>query len=142
MSVTASERPEYLEQCLEGLAAQRPLADEVVLMEDGKLGADLKNVIHQYRQKLNIRSIRLETQNGLAWALNTGLKECSHDLVARIDSDDICLPGRFEKQVARFAADPHLDVLGTFATDIDESGNQVMLGEKPVTSYGKGLVLL
>lgn len=132
MSVTADEQPEYLAQCMQGLAAQRLLADETILVEDGQLGPDLKEVIEPYRRELNIRSIRLEPQNGLASALNQGLRQSRHDLVARIDSDDICLPGRFEKQVSCFAAKPDLDVLGSFATDIDETGKQVMLREKPI----------
>lgn len=37
---------------------------------------------------------------GLGKALNEGLKHCSHDWVFRMDTDDICVPERFAKQVA------------------------------------------
>lgn len=133
MSVTADERPEYMDQSLQGLAAQTLPADEVVLIKDGNPDPGLSSVVDQYRRKLNIRSIIFNSQNGLARALNRGLEECRNELVARIDSDDICLPRRFEKQTAFFAAYPDIDVLGGYATDIDEAGKEVMLREKPVT---------
>ncbi len=54
---------------------------------------------------------------GLGRALNLGLKNCSNRLVARMDTDDISLPERCEKQVCAFEADPTLDIVGTMIDD-------------------------
>lgn len=132
MSVYFGEKPEYLALSLQSLADQTVPANETVLVEDGPLGYELEAVIEQYKNKLNIKSIRLEQNKGLAVALNRGLKICSHELVARMDSDDICLPGRFERQASCFEKDPELDVLGTFAQDIDEKGNPGLMRKKPI----------
>lgn len=50
---------------------------------------------------------------GLAAALNLGLKACKHELVARMDADDVMDPERIERQVAAFIANPRIDILGT-----------------------------
>ncbi|MFP1591592.1 glycosyltransferase [Escherichia coli] len=42
---------------------------------------------------------------GKCWlgnALNNGLAHCSFDIVARMDSDDICLPERFQTNTSFF----------------------------------------
>ena len=99
MSVYYGETPEYLEACLQSLADQTLKADEVVLVEDGPISIELKHVIDSYRDSLNIVSVLLPKNLGLAEALNAGLLVCKHDLVARMDSDDIALPTRFSRQV-------------------------------------------
>lgn len=133
MSVYNDEKPEFLYYSLESLAGQSLAADEVVLVEDGRIGSELADTIERFRETLNIRSVRLDTNRGLAEALNQGLTHCSHEIVARMDTDDVCLPSRFEKQAARLASEKDIDVLGTLAVEIDETGKQGMLRKKPLT---------
>jgi len=72
---------------------------EVVLVEDGPITEELNLIIENFRSVLNIKSVKLSNNCGLAVALNEGLKHCNYDLVARMDADDFSLPQRFEKQV-------------------------------------------
>lgn len=51
---------------------------------------------------------------GIVPALNTGLAACSGAFVGRMDADDISVPGRLAKQVARLQADPSLSLVGTW----------------------------
>lgn len=69
-----------------------------------------------------IRAIPVGSSTGLAAALNTGLAACRADLVARLDADDVALPGRFERQVDELDRRPQLGVLGTWAYLIDSNG--------------------
>ena len=119
ISVYASEKPEFLAACLDSLTTQSCVAGEVVLVEDGPIGEPLKAVIDQYRASLPIVSVVLPTNVGLANALNEGLKHCSHDFVARMDTDDICLPERFERQLAYMQAHPEVAVLGAMVEEFD-----------------------
>src|SRR5690606_40315887 len=96
-----AERPEFLRIALESLAGQTLKADEVVLVEDGPIPDTLLAVIESFRETLSIVSVKLPSNVGLAAALNAGLAHCSHELVARMDSDEISLPQRFEKQIGR-----------------------------------------
>lgn len=108
MSVYFKEKPGYLEVCLESLLNQSLLADEIVLVEDGDISSDLLLVINKYRECLNIISVPLAQNVGLASALNEGLKYCQYDLVARMDTDDIAVVDRFEKQVAYMQENPDI----------------------------------
>ncbi len=112
MSVYVREQAAYLEQCLESLRAQTLPADEVVVVEDGPLTEALLAVLARYETYLPMRRVRLECNVGLGKALQQGLEHTTHELVARMDSDDIALERRFELQMAAFAARPALCVIG------------------------------
>lgn len=132
MSVYESENPSYLNQCLISLFNQTLRANEVILVEDGAISKSLSDVIEQFRDKLNIKSIYLKKNSGLAAALNCGLKHCSYDIVARMDSDDICLPSRFESQVKMFYESQDLDIVGTFSQEIDSLSSKGRVRRMPV----------
>jgi glycosyltransferase involved in cell wall biosynthesis len=112
MSVYHRESPEFLRQSLDSLAVQTIQADEVVIVKDGPVGAEIAAVIDSQSGKLPIATLQLEKNAGLGPALNAGLSRCTGDLVARMDSDDICLPDRCEKQLAFLERNPDVDVVG------------------------------
>ena len=120
MSVYFKESPGNLLASLLSLSEQTFRADEVVLVEDGAISDRLQSVIELYRNDLNIVSIRLPENAGLGMALNEGLKYCRHELVARMDTDDISLPSRFEKQVAFMQANPEIAASSAILEEWDE----------------------
>lgn len=112
ISVYGRERAEFLRQSLDGLAAQTAKADQVVIVKDGPLGAELEAALKSYSEVLPIMTVPLEKQVGLGPALSAGLAECRNELVARVDSDDICVAQRFETQVAFLAENPQVAAVG------------------------------
>ncbi len=120
MSVYFRESPENLLASLLSLSEQTFRADEVVLVEDGAISDRLQSVIELYRNDLNIISVRLPENAGLGKALNEGLKYCRHELVARMDTDDISLPSRFEKQVVFMQANPNVAASSAILEEWDE----------------------
>jgi glycosyltransferase involved in cell wall biosynthesis len=126
MSVYHRENPEHLEQSLRSLLKQTLQADEVVLVEDGPIGRELASIIESYRAKLNIVSVRLTQHSGLAVALNEGLKQCAHDLVARMDTDDFALPERFEKQVSFMKANPEIAISSCSIEEYDSRFDRLL----------------
>lgn len=133
MSVYARERAEYLDECLDSLAGQILPADEIVLVEDGPLPKSLLEVIERFRSKLPIKSVRLPENRGLAAALNAGLAECSHELVARMDSDDIALPHRFAVQIPAMEAASDAAASSAWLQEFDEQRNVVATRRVPLT---------
>ena len=102
MSVYKSERPEYLDRSLQSIISdQTEKPDMVVLVQDGFLDNDLLRVIKKWREIVGDKMviIKNETNLGLTKSLNEGLDVITTDLVARMDSDDISCPERFEKQM-------------------------------------------
>ena len=61
--------------------------------------------------------IFLPQNKGLGNALREGILNCNFDLVARMDSDDISAPYRFEKQLEVFENDPSVDIVGGAITE-------------------------
>jgi amylovoran biosynthesis glycosyltransferase AmsE len=125
LSIYYKDKPQYLDECLKSLCDQTLKADEVVLVEDGPISSNLKLIIEQYRGSLNIVSVCLSNNVGLAKALNEGLKNCTCDLVARMDTDDIALPERFEKQYTFMQENDHIAVCGAQIFEMDETMNNV-----------------
>nr|WP_102465336.1 glycosyltransferase [Vibrio cyclitrophicus]PMG86515.1 amylovoran biosynthesis protein AmsE [Vibrio cyclitrophicus] len=99
-SLYFKEKSAYLEQCFESLAWQTLEANEIVVVHDGPLTNALYETLDKWKKKLPITEVILPKNVGLGEALNAGLKECSYDLVARVDTDDINHLDRFDKQVA------------------------------------------
>ncbi|MDX3773640.1 glycosyltransferase [Chromatiaceae bacterium AAb-1] len=131
LSVYAKENPDYLQQCLASFTQQIHSADEIVLVEDGPLSAELEVVIASFITKLPLKQVKLTVNSGLAVALNIGLAECSGDYVARMDTDDVLLPGRFAVQLKFMQQFPEIDLVGCFATEINEIGNKGRLRTMP-----------
>jgi glycosyltransferase involved in cell wall biosynthesis len=57
----------------------------------------------------------------LARALNIGLEQCRHELVARMDSDDVAMPDRLERQVAFMTANRDIAVSSAWVAEKDEA---------------------
>ena len=80
---------------LASLMTQIRLADEIIIVEDGPLQAEVTATLEEYSSKLPIVRVQNAKNRGLGLALRDGITHCTHELVARVDSDDRCLPNRF-----------------------------------------------
>jgi glycosyltransferase involved in cell wall biosynthesis len=63
-----------------------------------------------------------QPRSGQTAALNRGLRAARAPLIARIDADDVALPGRLACQVAFLNAHPEVGLLGTAAREIAPDG--------------------
>jgi glycosyltransferase involved in cell wall biosynthesis len=59
-----------------------------------------------------VRLLRNERNMGLIATLHRGYGECRSPLIARMDSDDICEPTRFQRQVEYLRAHPDVGIVG------------------------------
>lgn len=127
MSVYHREQPEYLRGSLESMLTQTAQTDDLVLVCDGPLTAELDRVIEEFEQEYPqvLRVHQLEENRGLAAALNAGLELCRHELVARMDTDDLAMPDRCRLQLEKFAEDPELTVVGGAVEEFEESPDRI-----------------
>ena len=99
-----------LPACLESLRAQTFEDFEVIAVDDGSRDASAA-VLGQGAAA--DRRLRVTFgPGGLVAALNAAAEAATGELLARMDADDVALPERFARQVARLDAEPALDVLG------------------------------
>ncbi len=96
---------------------------ELILCDDGsqdRTYAVAEELAGRYPEK--IRLLRNETNRGLNYTLNRCLREATGDFIARMDGDDLCVPDRFEKELAALRAEPDIAIVSSDMEFFDESG--------------------
>lgn len=82
---------------------------------------------------ITLRVINFDENQGLGKALHIAIEQCSNELIARMDSDDIALPHRFEEQLKFMTAHPRTDIVGGDITEfVDFPDNVVAKRRVPV----------
>lgn len=136
MSVYYKEKPEFFDIALESnLIKQTLLPNEFVLVCDGKLTPELELVIDKYRNLCpDILKVYRKENGGLGKALNFGLLKCTYPLVARADSDDVCVESRFEKQVKYMELHPEVGIISSYIDEfVDDYSNPIQVKTQPLT---------
>ena len=125
LSLYIKEKPQFLKDCLESLKNQTLPANEIVVVYDGAITPELEGMVMQYMDALPIKIVRLPENVGLGKALNEGLKHCSYDWVFRMDTDDICLPERFEKQIKFIQRHPDIVLCSGYIAEFSENKENI-----------------
>ncbi len=108
---TYNTEEEYLRAAIESILEQTYKHIEFIIIDDCSTDAS-REIIGSYQDD-RIRLICNETNLGLTKSLNKGLKAAHGEFIARMDSNDISLPDRLEKQVALMRAHPDLIASGS-----------------------------
>ena len=138
ISVYKNDKSVFVRVALDSMLVNQGIKpDEIVLVQDGPVPHDLSMLIKEYEEKYVqvMHVIRLEKNRGLGNALKIGVENAKNDIIARMDSDDICLPDRFEKQLAYLEFHPECDIVGGQMTEfIGEPTNIIGCREVPLTN--------
>jgi glycosyltransferase involved in cell wall biosynthesis len=108
------------------VAQQTRRPDQVVLVQDGPVPDELATAIEAAIAASAVPVVHhvIAENVGLTRALTEGLALSEHDIVARMDADDISLPERFAKQVPLIEGG--LDLVGTGMLEfLDDDGSIV-----------------
>lgn len=135
LSTYYKENPKYLDEALQSIVSQTLMPSEIVLMEDGKLTEELDSVINKYCSlypKL-FKIVKNKKNRGLGPSLRDGVKKCKYDIIARMDTDDIASPDRFEKQLKEFDNED-IVIVGSNVKEYDETMANV-ISVKAVPQY-------
>jgi glycosyltransferase involved in cell wall biosynthesis len=112
----------YLKEAVDSVLGQTFRDFELVVVDDGSTDAT-PGLLAAYADP-RLRVVRQENR-GLAAALNRGLDLARGRYVARMDADDVCLPGRLARQVAFLDSHPEVDVLGAWVETFGERAGDV-----------------
>jgi glycosyltransferase involved in cell wall biosynthesis len=121
MSVYNGER--FLREAVESILSQTWTDFEFIIVDDGSTDGSVE-IVESYADT-RLRLVHNNRNLGLSQSLNRGLEEAGGRYVARMDADDISLPERFERQMSFMDAHPEVGACGTWAKDIDDSGQIV-----------------
>lgn len=130
--VYKNDNPEHFKEAMESVINQTRQPDEVVLIVDGLIPETINAVVQEYEGEPYFKVIRLPKNMGHGNARRTGLENCSNELIALMDADDISVPERFEKQLACFDKDDELSIVGGNIKEfIGSTDNVVGIREVP-----------
>ena len=122
--VYGGDRPDVVRRAFRSAVTEQTMRpDQVVIVRDGPVDEGLAACLDELVATSPVPAtfVPLEHNSGLGPALNSGLRACWFDLVARMDADDVAMPHRFEVQLAQTA---HSDLIGSglveFIADTDD----------------------
>ena len=127
MSVYSKDRAPWVQDSLDSLIQQTVPPTEIILVIDGPISDDLEKVLAETGRRLGdqLQIVRLVENQGLAAALNAGLTRCRSEYVARMDSDDICVPERFAIQAGFLAEHPETGLIASWHAEFDTSPDEI-----------------
>lgn len=114
---------EYFDECIVSVLSQSFRDFEYLMINDGPV--ENAQRIERVFADPRIRIINTTSPLGLSGSRNAGLQEARADLIAFIDSDDFCEPGRLQKQIDFMRAHPDHVLVGSWLRYIDEKSQTI-----------------
>lgn len=141
----------FIREAIDSVLAQTYAPLEILVVDDGSTD-DTEQIVRAYGDR--VRYIRQQNA-GVGAARNTGIASARGEYVAFLDSDDVWLPEKLAKEIARFETDPELGLVYGGAERFDESGTlsvaldgiegwiapELLRLERSVISSGSGTLL-
>lgn len=112
----------YLEEAVTSVFTNKDHDIELVLVLDGIPAPTSKP---KWMQDPRVNIVVRQESAGLGAALNTGIKNAKHEVIARLDGDDNSLPERFTKQLNALNSSSKPILVGAKIVIIDENGAEV-----------------
>ena len=134
IAVWRGDDPGYLRAAFtSSVQEQSRRPDQVVLVQDGPVTDELSATIADLvaTSPVRVELVVLERNVGLGPALDAGLAASEHEIVARMDADDVSLPERFERQLPLVEAGA--DIVGSGLLEFGSSPEDVVGRRTPPT---------
>lgn len=101
--IPARDAAATLEEALASVAGQTFTDWEALVVDDGSTDNTAELAEDWAQRDPRFRLLRQATPAGIVDCLNLAAEEARAPVLARMDADDVALPGRFERQLARLA---------------------------------------
>lgn len=140
MTVYEGETANNLDEAIKSIMEQTVVTNDFVIICDGELTTELNKILDKYKCQYGntINIVRCKKRDIWADVLNEGLRICKNELVARMDSDDISVRNRCEKQLEVLMEDESIDVISCGIGEFFDDENQI-LSKRILPSRKKGL---
>jgi GT2 family glycosyltransferase len=134
LAVWGGDDPRFLRHAfISSVHEQTRRPDQVVLVQDGPVPEELAAMIAELvaTSPVRVDHVVMEHNVGLGPALDAGLAASDHEIVARMDADDVSLPERFERQLPLVEAGA--DIVGSGLLEFGTSPEDVVGRRTPPT---------
>ena len=133
LPVYSGDSPEFFRRAFRSAVQEQELPpSEVVLVQDGPVGGALMLAIKDSisESTVPVQLVVMEKNVGLATALAHGLEMCKHEVVARMDADDISVHDRFSRQLPLIESGVELVGAGMHEFILDPELGEVVVGQR------------
>ena len=120
VSMPAYNTGRYIGAAIESVLRQTGIDFELLVVDDGSQD-DTEKVALSFRDP-RVKVFRNEINKGQSFCHNLVIKQSSSPFIAHVDSDDLVLPGAFERMVTELRSDPQIGQVHCYFFDIDEDG--------------------
>lgn len=134
MPVYFQECPDQLRASIQSIIDQTLIPDEIVIVLDGPVGDNLRDVIDEFGSYNLIKVIQLETNSGAGVARKVAIEAAKYNILALMDSDDISCKDRFEKQISKIITQEAM-VVGGWIEEFDKKPNDLGIIRKLPTNH-------
>ncbi|OKS85649.1 glycosyltransferase [Mucilaginibacter polytrichastri] len=125
----------YIAEAIESVLQQTFTNFELLIINDGSTD-DTAAIVASFNDD---RIVLINQPNeGVAGALNTGLRLANAPYIARFDADDICYPNRLAVQYGFMLTHPEYHIIGSATDYVDKDGNHIFNFEAPILPH-KGI---
>jgi GT2 family glycosyltransferase len=121
----------YLTEAIVSVLGQTLEELELIAVDDGSQDRSLAILERVARADARVRVVVNERNLGSSDAVNRGWQLARSPYVARLDADDIALPGRLARQVDFLDAHPSVAAVGGGAITIDGTGRRISAKRYP-----------
>ncbi|WP_278484962.1 glycosyltransferase [Hoylesella nanceiensis] len=127
MSVYKNDNPEQLDVALDSIINQTLPPNEIIVVVDGPVPDESVRVLENKKQVYPELKVFYQKENqGLGAVLRIAVANAQYDYLARMDSDDIALPNRFELQMNEFKKDNNLSLVGGMITEFADTPENII----------------
>lgn len=119
MAVYAGDVAAHFREAIDSVLSQTLPPDELIIVVDGPVTQEIENALFEVSAVASIRIIRLKDNVGPGPARHLAITEAKHSLVGVMDSDDICVPNRFEQQI-HLLNGGEADIVGGWIEEFDD----------------------
>lgn len=123
------ESVETINKCLDSMAQQTVLPDEIVCALDEPSSPEVEGALDEFAKQhgdIAIVKCYCPRGSGLGAVLNAGVLHCSCEYIARMDADDIAQLDRLEKERDFLDQNPEVDVVGSNIAEFETSKDEVI----------------
>lgn len=129
VTMPAYNASKYIRETLDSLLAQTYKDFEIIVVDDGSTD-DTVQIVEEYVKKDDrVRLIKNE-HGGVSVARNTGVEAAKYPWVAIMDSDDIAMPNRLERQLEEATKDPEVVLWASHVLNIGPNGEKIDIDHK------------
>ena len=123
----------YVGNAIDSILDQTFRDFEFLITDDGSTN-DTPNILAEYARKDSRITVISQENAGIAESLNRMVRIAGGNFIARMDADDVSMPKRFGRQVAKLIANPDYVAVGCWVRELFENSalnHEIVYPDKP-----------